>query len=472
MVRTLGNSMVQRRGNLFGDDLDRGDDRVGGGVGALLQRRREELQQDIEDISHALRIRPAYVLAIEEGRFQELPGNAYAIGFVRAYADYIGLDGASIVADYREELARRSRQNDLVWPSEGSESRFPGGAILVVCLLLGLVIYGGWYYATQSGGTGIKLIDQVPEYIKKATGVGQVASQGNPAPTNQATGKAAEQMPAQIPGQMPAPMNETTIGAPPTQPAPIPPSAASAAVPQPGSIGAAPSPNGATSAAQNPAPAAVAPTTPPPAVVATPSSNGPGGVILGQGEAPAAPAASGAPAANAPAADTPAADTPAADTPAADTPAASPTSTAPSTAPAPAASATDAPTVSAPNAPSADTGTAPAPAPAATSAQTAAVPPPAPAAKIVIRANRDSWIEIRDPKDNVLLQKVLRPGESYNVPDQKGLVMTTGNAGGIVIELDGRPLQSIGSLGVVKRGIKLDPVALANGSAFNSDDDQ
>ncbi|HEY4164756.1 MAG TPA: DUF4115 domain-containing protein [Dongiaceae bacterium] len=101
--------------------------------------------------------------------------------------------------------------------------------------------------------------------------------------------------------------------------------------------------------------------------------------------------------------------------------------------------------------------------------QTAAVPPP-PAAKIVIRANRDSWIEIRDPSDNVLLQRVLRQGESYNVPDQKGLVMTTGNAGGIVIELEGKPLQSVGSLGVVKRGIKLDPVALANGSAFNSDD--
>jgi cytoskeleton protein RodZ len=95
-----------------------------------------------------------------------------------------------------------------------------------------------------------------------------------------------------------------------------------------------------------------------------------------------------------------------------------------------------------------------------------------PAAKVVIRANRDSWIEIRDKDDNVLLQRVLRQGESFNVPDQKGLLMTTGNAGGIVIELEGKALQSLGSLGVVKRGIKLDPGALADGSAFQTDDNQ
>jgi cytoskeleton protein RodZ len=104
---------------------------------------------------------------------------------------------------------------------------------------------------------------------------------------------------------------------------------------------------------------------------------------------------------------------------------------------------------------------------ASTAAQPAPVPP---AAKVVIRANRDSWIEIRDKDDNVILQRVLRQGESFNVPDQKGLLMTTGNAGGIVIELEGKPLQSLGSLGVVKRGIKLDPAALSDGSAFNTED--
>src|SRR6185369_2348985 len=114
-----------------------------------------------------------------------------------------------------------------------------------------------------------------------------------------------------------------------------------------------------------------------------------------------------------------------------------------------------------------------APAASPTTDQTASAsetPAVAPAAKVVIRANRDSWIEIRDKDDNVVLQRVLRQGESFNVPDQKGLLMTTGTAGGIVIELEGKPLQSLGSLGVVKRGIKLDPAALSDGSAFNTEE--
>jgi cytoskeleton protein RodZ len=139
--------------------------------------------------------------------------------------------------------------------------------------------------------------------------------------------------------------------------------------------------------------------------------------------------------------------------------------------PAPSAAAPAAPTTTAPASESTG-GAAVSPAPGATEeASTAAQPAPVPpAAKVVIRANRDSWIEIRDKDEAVVLQRVLRQGETFNVPDQKGLVMTTGNAGGIVIELEGRALQSLGSLGVVKRGIKLDPAALSDGSAFNTED--
>lgn len=371
--------MAQRRANLFNNELPEPDDirMVGGGVGGLLRRRREEIQQDIEDVSRQLRIRAAYIRAIEEGRFQELPGTAYAVGFVRAYADYLGLDGGSIVGDYREELARRSRSNELIWPSEGTESRFPGGTILVVCVLLGLAIYGGWYYASQSGTNGIKLIDQVPEYIKNATGIGQTAE---------------------------APKESNPLETPK-------PEAQAAPVPEP-----APQPAPATPPAAGTAPAPAAP--PPATVLTTPQSGAPAAVVLGQGS-PLSP-----PAPVAPASPTPAPETAAG--------------------------------------------------PAPTTEQTASLPaaPEVVTPKVVIRANRDSWIEIRDRDDNVVLQKVLRQGESFNVPDQKGLMMTTGNAGGIVIELEGKVLQSLGSLGVVKRGIKLDPVALADGSAFITDDSQ
>jgi cytoskeleton protein RodZ len=389
--------MAQRRANLFNNDMPEPDDiRQVGGVGALLRRRREEIQQDIEDVSSQLRIRSVYIRAIEEGKFQELPGNAYAVGFVRAYADYLGLDGGSIVGDYRDELARRSRQADLVWPSEGTESRFPGGTILVVCVLLGLAIYGGWFYATQSGTSGIKLIGQVPEYIKNATGIGQATenSEATPSDSPKTEAQAA-----------PAPVNNQ----------PTPQSQANAATTAPATTSMA----DAGSAAPAPQPI-----TPPPAVVATPApSTAPPAVVLGQG------------------------------------------------------SQSNQTTLPAPTAPAPAERTAQAPAPAASpttdqTASAATAPAMVPPTKVVIRANRDSWIEIRDKDDNVVLQRVLRQGESFNVPDQKGLLMTTGNAGGIVIELEGKPLQSLGSLGVVKRGIKLDPAALVDGTAFQGGDDQ
>src|SRR3546814_10325935 len=61
-------------------------------IGELLRARREELGQDLRDVSHMLRIRYPYLEAIEGGRVGELPGPTYAVGFVRAYADYLGLE--------------------------------------------------------------------------------------------------------------------------------------------------------------------------------------------------------------------------------------------------------------------------------------------------------------------------------------------------------------------------------------------
>src|SRR5581483_7671539 len=295
--------MAQRRANLFNSEVPEPDDirLVGGGVSGLLRRRREEIQQDIEDVSHQLRIRSAYIRAIEEGKFQELPGNAYAIGFVRAYADYLGLDGGSIVGDYRDELARRSRQNDLVWPSEGTESRFPGGTILVVCVLLGLAIYGGWFYATQSGSSGIKLIDQVPAYIKNATGIGQTADCGAQTESPKTEAQAA---PA------PAPASNLPESQAPTAATPAAP--ATTSMPQVGS--AAPAPVTPPQSSPALAPTTPAPSTAAPVMTSEASQNTQATAPAPAAQVPASPAPSQATAGTIPApASSPPAASPTAD---------------------------------------------------------------------------------------------------------------------------------------------------------------
>jgi cytoskeleton protein RodZ len=378
------------------------DDRNEDGVAALLRRRREELGRDVPTVARQLRIRAVYIAAIEEGRLQDLPGTAYAVGFVRAYADYLGLDGNSIVGDYRDELARRSRQNQLIWPVDQVEHKhFPGGIVLVVCVLLAGAIYGGWYFASQPGGTGIDLIDQVPEFMKKQTSGGD--SEAAPATVEETSGQS---------GAAVQPTDSDNSGSTPAS----------------------------AQAAQTPA-TVTDPVVTPSTTLAAPATTAITGATNAQPTAPATPAAPVTPAVQAPTADPATAEE---ETSLPDvTPEPQPLDQAGNTQTATVDSQPDA---------TADAD--------ASTAEVAAASVATPGKRIVLRATKDSWVEIFDAKEEVVLQRILRAGETFAVPDQAGLTMNTGNAGGVVIELDGKARPSLGSVGVVKRGVKLDPVSL------------
>ncbi len=94
--------------------------------------------------------------------------------------------------------------------------------------------------------------------------------------------------------------------------------------------------------------------------------------------------------------------------------------------------------------------------------------------RVVIRAIGTTWVEIRDePEGEVLLTRLLYSGDRYLVPNREGLVMLTGNAGGLQISVDNNIVPSIGPSGAVRRNILLDPNALIEGRAVreNEDDD-
>jgi cytoskeleton protein RodZ len=100
--------------------------------------------------------------------------------------------------------------------------------------------------------------------------------------------------------------------------------------------------------------------------------------------------------------------------------------------------------------------------------ETAAAASEDPAGKIVVRARLESWIQITNAKQEVVFSRVLRAGETYTVPDEEGLLFTTGNAGGVEIMVDGTKLKSLGTVGLVKRDIPLDAQKLKDGSAFKT----
>lgn len=88
--------------------------------------------------------------------------------------------------------------------------------------------------------------------------------------------------------------------------------------------------------------------------------------------------------------------------------------------------------------------------------------------KIVVRARLESWIQVTNAKKEVVFSRVLRSGETYTVPEEEGLMLTTGNAGGVEITVDGQKVKSLGTVGLVKRDIPLDPQKLKDGSAFKA----
>lgn len=65
-----------------------------------------------------------------------------------------------------------------------------------------------------------------------------------------------------------------------------------------------------------------------------------------------------------------------------------------------------------------------------------------------------SWIEIRDPQDKIIFMKVLHENDSIDFKDSN-LILTTGNAGGIKVEINGRTYTNIGKNAEVKRRIPL-----------------
>jgi hypothetical protein len=74
-------------------------------IGGSLREARLKRNLTPADVQRAIRIRDRYLQALEEERWELLPGDAYVKGFLRTYADYLGLDGNLYVEEYNSRFA-------------------------------------------------------------------------------------------------------------------------------------------------------------------------------------------------------------------------------------------------------------------------------------------------------------------------------------------------------------------------------
>lgn len=79
--------------------------------GEKLYQARQNKKLKIEDISKKINIRPEYLLALENERFEELPAGLYGKNFIREYASFLGLNVKEILKDWDEEVLSGSPDN-------------------------------------------------------------------------------------------------------------------------------------------------------------------------------------------------------------------------------------------------------------------------------------------------------------------------------------------------------------------------
>ena len=114
---------------------------VTNGLGSELREARVQRGLTLEQVAYETRIRTRYLEALEDERFDDLPGEAYAKGFLRTYADFIGLDGSQMLARYREQFPRRAEPPVSPRPQPAYEPKrflaLAGAAVAVVLLAVG-----------------------------------------------------------------------------------------------------------------------------------------------------------------------------------------------------------------------------------------------------------------------------------------------------------------------------------------------
>ena len=283
-------------------------------VGAELRAARQRLGWTLPDVASGLRIRLPYLEAIEDGRLSALPGNAYAMGFVRTYANALGLEPDEFCRRFRAEAGEVNAKTELTFPAPVPQRGVPAGAVILLGLLIAAGAYVAWY-----------------RYSGNEVRVAQVVA---PPPDRLAT-----------------------------------------MVPQ----------------TQSPQVASILPSAPPPSASANPAP-------------PPAPA------------------------PVVPVPAPVPVAIAP-----------------------------PAPLP----------PAPAVATRFMLRSKAGGFVLVKQRLGRTLLRRAMQPGETWPVPSDPDLLLTTANAGGLELLVDGRTAQTLGAAGAVMNDAPLDPV-LAKAGRLNS----
>ncbi len=348
---------------------------------------------EIREAADALRIRAVYLEALEEGRFSNLPGPTYVAGFLRTYGASLGMDGEELVRRYKDDTGGVLTYQQLNFPVPASEARQPTATIILITLILGLAIFAAWYVYKEGMLIGLERVPEVPESIEMG-GTG-VADAGLDEPDETAV---AEILPPKEGNEETADGDAVMTGDGDSLTGPD--TAEDEAM-----FAAAESETMSAISAQEPA-----------------ADEG----VVGAAAAEEAMAK---------------------ETMVEENGESAPLAEVAATAAAVSESA------------GGESGNALAETEAALNAESGYIPRIYGRTntdfRVELRAIEETWIQVEVADDEILLTRVLLPGDVYRVPNRSDVMLDTGNAGGLEVKVDGQAISPLGESGIVVRNISL-----------------
>lgn len=92
-------------------------------IGKKLRDARQAKGYTLDDLQQLTKIQKRYLIAIEDEKFDELPGDFYVRAFIKQYADTVGLDGNELLKEFNEQLPKAKTEEYSDHISQAVETR-------------------------------------------------------------------------------------------------------------------------------------------------------------------------------------------------------------------------------------------------------------------------------------------------------------------------------------------------------------
>ena len=151
-------------------------------AGEILKQRREELGLDLREISNTLRIKYAYLKALEDGDIKNLPPEVYVKGYIHEYARVLNIDPDPVISSYMHLIAQpEPAQDKPVGATTQSKKRKTGYVLIPALLILAalFLIYLQQPSTTKTAESPVRAVEPEKETTPAAESAPQRAMSGH-----------------------------------------------------------------------------------------------------------------------------------------------------------------------------------------------------------------------------------------------------------------------------------------------------